>query len=682
MTWYRDAFVILHADHHTREDSPVGKDADEEATREMIARVDPDLIQIHAKGNPGWTTYPTDIGFTPPGLQKDVLRMWKTIADERGKPFSAYYNLGRDGEIMMRRPELNRLDAGGNLRQNMLSYGAAVGREYLWPQLDEIMDRYDPAGFWFDGSCFTVCTCYQEATVSRWREESGMEPPRTPDAPGWDGFKELQRELYRELVRDTCRFVHEKRPGCLVAVNVAYGILMPEKPDAGIDYLTADIADHVERVGSAASIMDAQRLPFDLMVALWYSTAESIADIKEKRFPKPLSQLQQEAAIIISRGGRFSAWETPTQGSGLYPENMSVLADVTDWLRPKKAWCLESYNLPDVSFMHAPETHYANTRNAANCFLNSAPSLTVACALLDMHHVPYEVLPGWRLEEHDIDGKLLVIEDPHVVTEKQLSGLNHYLKAGGRVLLTGDALVAGGPELRALAGVGRVRPTSTSSTFSFEVGTNQPVSVARFYRAEPGDCRVVMWASAGDAITSGNETASPVTKLGFGEMAWPLEEESPGRYPLLTEYSGVFYCAVPIHAEIAAAGNDPAYADPALTTLWNTIVGAALSNDERTIATTAPGTLHVTLREQPGHDRLVMHLVNAHPGCKTAGTIFPKIEAIETAPTARYELRIDFAPSRVTIEPDGAKIDYTYENGALSFSIDEFDIHLMVVIQR
>ena len=98
--WYTRSFYLLHEDHHTQDVHEVGRDAAADETARLINLSRPDVIQIHAKGNPGWTTYPSQIGFTPHLLRRDVLDVWRKIADENGYPFSVYYNIGRDGEIM------------------------------------------------------------------------------------------------------------------------------------------------------------------------------------------------------------------------------------------------------------------------------------------------------------------------------------------------------------------------------------------------------------------------------------------------------------------------------------------------------------------------------------------------------------------------------------------------------
>lgn len=660
--WYTNSFIILHADHHTREDWPVGADADPDETAACIGRIAPDVVQIHAKGNPGWTTYPTKIGYTPPGLQRDVLGLWREIARQQGKPFSVYYNLGRDGEIMKRRPEWNRVNAGGVLRDRMLSYATDVRTDYLWPQIEEIIDGYDPDGFWFDGSCFTVLTSYQKPELDRRQRELGGPVPRTSGAPGYGAYKELQREIYRELIRETARRIHEKKPDCLVAVNLAYTTLMPEKPDEEIDYLTVDIADKVSRIGPVAAVMDGQEKPFDLMVAVWYSDARFPGDVERTLSPKPVPQLRQEASIILSHGGRFSAWDTPTPGSALAEDRISRLAEVVPWIRERQPWCIESRNMPAVSILHGDLTHYANTAADESCFRNSWPTLQVQCDMLDGNHIPYEVVPAWRLAEGRLSGKLLVIEDPHVLRDAEIEAIESFAEGGGRVLLTGDALLAGGPALRRLAGVQFVSPSSQPVSITIPGGRPTAVAVSRFFDTTVGE---------GDTVLRGRH--------------------DEGELPLCVRNGTVFYAPIPLHAELADRefrpfphpGEEPGDESPDVSALWEGIMAEALPESVRPVRTTAPPSVHVALRDQPEQQRTIVHLVNRNPGRVTDGTLFPRIDDIEEVRGFSLSIRMAKKPRSVSLAPQLGEIDdYSYHDGLLEVQVPGFPIHRMLVVKR
>ncbi len=436
--WYERSFFLLHLDHHTTAEMAVGREADPEVTGRLLGMVRPDVIQIHAKGNPGWTTYPSTVGFTPPLLERDVMKVWTDIAKRNGYVFSAYFNIGRDREIMRRHPEWNRVRADGSLWDNMLCYHSGVAESYLWPMLDEIMDRYHPAGFWLDGSCFTVRNCYCAKCRERFQSEFGLSPPKNSQSPGWKEFKEMHRQIYREFCEKTAARIKRRDPMCLVAFNWAYSFRMPEELPPGIDYFTGDHGCQVDELAADAIWYDSQGFPFDLMTTVWY------ADSKGQHV-KPVKQIQQEMALIIAHGGRYFAWDNPTPESGLRPERYQMMADVVvPFLRSRQPWCLGTTALPDVAVFHGAAAHYLLNEETPVSFPRNNPPLLAACEALRHLHLTPEMISDRRLQKGDVRAKLLIFEDTPLLTDHNRQDLRRYLENGGRVLLTGRAVAQSG----------------------------------------------------------------------------------------------------------------------------------------------------------------------------------------------------------------------------------------------
>ena len=434
--WYGRSFFLLHLDHHTTDKMEVGRDALPAETARLINLVKPDVIQIHAKGNPGWTTYPSKAGFTPPQLARDVMQVWADVARENGYVFSAYYNIGRDREIMKRHPAWNRVRADGKPWDNMLCYHSGVAEQYLWPMIDEIMERYHPGGFWFDGSCFTVMNCYCEKCRERFRREQGLDAPKTAKDAGWAAYKEMQRQIYREFCAETAARIKRRDPACLVAINWAYALRMPEEPPPGVDYFTGDVGCEMEQIAPAAIWYDSQGRPFDLMTTVFYQDAQG-------PHPKPRLQLEQEMGIIIAHGGRYFAWDNPTAQSGLVAERFENMARVvTPFLRARQAWCLGSRALPDISVFHGAAAHYAQNATNPGAFLPRNLPLLAACDGLRRLHLSPEMISDRRLEQGDIRGRLLLLEDCLALTDANRLALRRYVENGGRILLTGKAVEA------------------------------------------------------------------------------------------------------------------------------------------------------------------------------------------------------------------------------------------------
>lgn len=431
--WYAASFYLLHLDYHTTAPMEVGRDADPAETARLLGLSRPDVIQIHAKGNPGWTTYPTRIGHAPPRLSNDVMRVWAGIARDQGYRFSAYYNIGRDGEIMKRHPAWNRIKANGSPVERALCYHSGVAEGYLWPMIDEIIDRYRPDGFWFDGSCFTVANCYCAKCRARFAKAQNLEPPKNPRQPGWAEFKEMQRQVYREFVAATATRIKQRDPRCLVAVNWAYALRMPEEPPPGLDYFTGDHGCQVDELSPDAIWYDSQGRPFDLMTTIFYRDAKT-------SHPKPRAQLEQEMAIIVAHGGRYFAWDNPTPESALVPERHELLGKVVaPFLRARQKFCLGSRRLPDISLFHGATAHYALSAASPLMFPRQNPPLLAASEGLRRLHLNHEMISDRRLDLLDIRSPLLLVEDPAALSDANVQALRRYVEKGGKLLLTGRA---------------------------------------------------------------------------------------------------------------------------------------------------------------------------------------------------------------------------------------------------
>jgi len=653
--WYDESFFLLHEDHHTVDRFEVGRDASFDATSRLVGLSRPDVIQIHAKGNPGWTTYPSTIGHVPPKLARDVLAIWRDVARRDGYHFSVYYNIGRDGVIMERRPEWNRSQADGKPWDRALCYHSGVAREYLWPMVGEIIERYRPDGFWFDGSCFTVRACYCPKCRERFRREQNRDAPERPGAPGWGAYQEMQRQIYREFVAETAATIHAIDPECLVAVNWAWSLRMPEKPGPGIAYLTGDIGNRVEGLSPEAHWYDSQRLPFDLMTQL--STLYEVPDppggapARQMR-PKPRAQIEQEMAVIVANGGRYFVWDNPTPESGLVAERLEFLAEVVaPFLRARQPWCLGSKRLPDVSLLHDAAAHYAVTHDAITSFTRNNNRIDGATETLARLHLNYEMLPDWRLAERDVQSPLVIVEHPKRLTEATVDGLARFVADGGSLLMTGMG-VGQDDRLGKLLGIARFEGPSGPEPLTFAGSAAAEAFDHWLFRLELSTARAVL------EVRDAEGTAQPI-----------LTENRSGR-------GRAFYVPIPL---LTRHGKN-VVPDALLRAVFDHVVPPR----RRRLTTDAPATVEVVLRELPG--RQIVHLVNMAPGRRriiaTDSRRYPLIRDIPPVPPCRISLRLATRPSAVELQPRGVALDgWKYEQGRLEADVPGFEIHQMVVIR-
>ena len=439
--WYEESLFFLHEDHHIFGDEQVGRDADVAETARLVALCKPDMIQMHAKGNPGWTTYPTKVGYAPPKLAGDVLGVWRDVARAGGYRLGVYFNLGNDGRIAANHPEWIRADPDGKPLNRGMCFHSGVAEQYLWPMVREIMAGYHPDSFWFDGTAHSVRPCYCQSCRARFERERHRAPPKTPNDPAWADYQEMQRQIFREFIGRTIAEIHKLDPNCLVGINNSYHLMMPEKPPSGLGYLTSDIGNRVESISPLVHWFDSQRVPFDLMTKLVAADPRSVKDGEATAvMPKPVGQIQQEMAVIIANGGRYSLWDIPTPTGRLRQEWVEAIArNVAPFLRARQPWCLGE-RLPDVSVLHSAAAHYAATNHAPMSFVSQDIHVQGVQAALASRHLNYEMIADWRLAQQDIRSPLLIVEDPEAVTEEVALGVLKFLDAGSRVLWSGRGL--------------------------------------------------------------------------------------------------------------------------------------------------------------------------------------------------------------------------------------------------
>ncbi len=650
--WYTESFFVLHEDHHTSGTAEVGRDADLEQTSRFVGLVKPDMIQIHAKGNPGWTTYPSQIGHTPPKLAKDVLAIWRDVARRDGYPFSAYYNIGRDGEIMKRRAEWNRMLPDGSPVERALCYHSGVADGYLWPMIREIIEGYRPQGFWFDGSCFTVRTCYCVQCKERFGKEHDVRVPEKPTDPGWAAYQEMQRQIYREFIRETCRRIHQLDPACLVAVNWAYSIRMPERPDRGIAYLTGDIGNRVEGLSAEAHWYDSLSLSFDLMTQVSTLQPVEVGDARLTMRPKPRCQIEQEMAIIVANGGRYNAWDNPTAESGLIPERFEFMADaMAPFLRSRQPYCKKSERLADVSLLHSAAVHYAVTESAATSFTKRNNRIDGATRLLPTLHLNYEMLPDWRLAAGDVRSPLVIVEHPKGLTRQTADHLLTMVHGGGSLLLTGMGIMQD-KRFAELFGVKLLSPPAGSEKLAASIDGKGYEFDHWLFKLESAGAETLLDVTAADGKRYPLLTRSP---LGEGRLyCAPL--------PLLTEHGKQ---SVP---------------RPVLLEIFERL----LPPSQRLLACDAPATVEVVLRRQG--DRRIVHLVNMAPGerevLRSDRRAYPLIRSLPPVPPCRVSVRLADPPNSVRLQPQDKPIDdWRYQDGRLTIDVPQFAVHQILVIQ-
>lgn len=155
--WHQDAFFGIHNDlHATAFDTELGRELTPQLLRERLLRTRPDWIQTDCKGHPGYTSWPTRVGSTSPGVVKDALRIYRDVTRELGIKLGVHYSGLFDMRAIELHPEWGRIDASGRGDKKVTCRLHGYDKQLMIPQMMEIIDKYDVDGFWTVGSVLTV----------------------------------------------------------------------------------------------------------------------------------------------------------------------------------------------------------------------------------------------------------------------------------------------------------------------------------------------------------------------------------------------------------------------------------------------------------------------------------------------------------------------------------------------
>ncbi len=104
----------IHYDLHAgADDTVLGRDLSVEHLVERLSRVMPDWVQCDCKGHPGYTSWPTEVGSTSPGMVQDALRIHREATRRLGIPLGMHYSGVWDTRAVELHPDWARVDENG-----------------------------------------------------------------------------------------------------------------------------------------------------------------------------------------------------------------------------------------------------------------------------------------------------------------------------------------------------------------------------------------------------------------------------------------------------------------------------------------------------------------------------------------------------------------------------------------
>ena len=600
--WFNDSYLILHVErHYSSYDPAPASGLDPAQVKRVLEGVRPDVLQVYAKGNPGYVPFATKHGNQLHDLMHavagedavDLLGVYRDACRELGIRFVIAYNGLIDQQAAEWRPGWLRIRSDYSPYPNRaLCVNSGYVEELLLGQLEEILDQYQPDGIWLDAENWTVAPCYCATCESEYQMLHEHPAPRDRTDAMWPQWLKFHRDAYRRYLSRVALYLHQHGTDVAFASNGAYSTHQPEGMEEAPDRLSRDLspAYSLRQAGLEARFFDRKGVPFDLMT--WNRcSARPWAQGRLPAIPaqpKTTDHLCQEGAVILANGGRWTLWVSAYPDDSLPEGQLGTVAQAVGFARWRRTLCEGTESAAYVAVLHSDSTHQV----AGNGLYDPGPSLDRVRGahqmLVELHH-PHDIVNEETLYREIHRYQVLILPEQIDLSHDLDALIEEWVQHGGRLIASG-----------------RVSPRINEDipTFALEnvlgirwTGGQDPEGIL-YFQDEP----IPLTAPVYRVAPHGAETMFP--------LAGSENENRPNLtdWPAITRFEAGRGEGYYIATDFFAAYHRTQY--PGLRKMLGAIIEQAVP--EPALLTTAPPSVELVVRERGL--RLVVHLINLSPG--------------------------------------------------------------------
>lgn len=637
----KDAFFGLHFDlHPNAKDKLLGSQVTEVMIENLLQRIRPDYVQYDCKGHPGYTGYPTEVGWSSPGIVADSLLLWRKGTRKEGIGLFIHYSGVWDSKAIEEHPDWARVDEKGKRDRDATSvFGPYVDRLMI-PQLKEVIAKYDLDGVWVDGDCWAARLDYSSRARKAWSQATGHKKvPMKPGEPNWQEWKMFHRDAFDRYVQHWTDTLHAWRPTLQITSNWMYSSLVPRPVSIQLDYLSGDYSpsNSVDRAQLEARYLASTGMPWDLMA--WGFDKSKVNGWSMK----PAVQLQQEASVVLMQGGGFQVYHTPTRSGYIHPDIVDQLEKVAQFCRQRQKWSFQSTSVPQVALLlsaastweiydkvYGHPKEYEEMQGALDAFLDS--------------HFSVDLLAEHQLEKRLDAYPLVIIPNSHKLAPGFRDRLAGYVQKGGSLFLLGEKSARLFPEMPGV----RLKETVREENAELYSPEGMANVNGNWLQVETGTARILAEYFPDRDTRNPGKAAVTVQDWGKGKVA-------------------VAYGPLALHYYYGH--------HPSLRKLFAHIGSELLPHPM--VKLNAPPTVDMSLRRTK-EGKLTLHLFNKTnkplPDRHNFTDYIPPIGPITVT------WRMQQKPEKVQWVPENAEMTWHWENGVLTAVIPSLNIHGILVI--
>ena len=646
-------FRQVHLDFHTSELMPdVGSRFSEENFKKALIDGHISSITLFSKCHHGWSYHPTKVNEMHPTLKTDLLGRQLALCEELGVRTQIYISAGLDERKAVKYPHFRNVTKNQN--NTLLGahwHGLCLNNEeyivMLLSEVEEVMQRYNGH---FDGVfvdiCYPapcVCPCCIESML-----KLGLDPENDDDVNKhrkivYHNYTQRLNAVVAKYNKDMPVFYNlgniPRDDRSIVFSNNAH-LELESLPTGGWGY------DHFPMSAAYTRVLGREFLG---MTGKFHKTWGEFGGYKHP------NALIYETALSLANGAKCSIGDQLHPFGNFDEATYKLIGSAYAEVEKREKWCSDVTAVADIAIFstYTDETMFTSTDIGANRMMLEGKYLyNVIDSQCDMS-----------------DYKLIIFPDIAVFDEKLSAKVNEYLDNGGKILLSGTGgLCKDGTFFRDF-GVKYIGRSQIDASYLVPCYDMQPNGIAAYLMYERGHLievqdGVEVVANMQDSYFNRSfrrfcshrntpndpESIMPgaVISGNVGYIAWNIFDEY--------RVHGAFH-----HKQIVCDMIDK------------------MLGDSKTLTTDLGSNGVVTLMEQKNENRYVNHLLYAVTKLRGA------TEVIEDAPTTintKVSIKLENKPKRVYLAPEERDIDFVYENGVLTYTVDKFTLHGMVIIDK
>ncbi len=670
---HRLRFRQIHLDFHTSEAiEGIGSRFDKHDFQQALKTGHVDSITCFAKCHHGWSYYESKVAPMHPYLSFDLLRAQFDAAKEIDVNVPIYISAGFDEAMISEHPEWLLVPAdeteNANTGQTIPGYRRLCFNspymDYLCRQIEEVVQLYPNCdGIFLDIICQTGCVCKY---CLDWMHENGLE---ATDPAAVEKCRVRANERYYKMSTEAATSKNPDMPVFHNSGHIPRGkrdilkyfshLELESLPTGGWGY------DHFP-----LSAKYCKNLPHDMlgMTGKFHTTWGEFGGYKHP------NALKYECAAMIAYGAKCSVGDQLHPNGQMTKSTYELIGPAYEHVEKCEPFCDDVTNVAEIGLLSCQSVTAQTGRHAGD-----EPDVGAARTLLEGHFL-FDVIDS---EMDFAKYKMLILPHTIPVGAELKAKLDKFLSKGGKLMLT--AASALDPE---------------TGKFLFDIGASHhgPSEYCPDYILPNPELRP---AFVNDPLVMyvRSQRIKATSGKSLGKIYDPYFNRAYNHY---CSHQHTPYKAEPSEYDCGVINNNILYLAHPVFSLYRTMGAVAYKDyiinavkillETAAVETNLPSTARITLMDQPGQNRLVLHLLYANtiyrggPMQLEGGTMKRNNDGIEVIEEliplhdTSVKLATDKNITACTLQPQNKKLDFEIKKGCVELKLDSFTCHQVITL--